>query len=65
MWVPASGYKTRSGKSKWRVVWHDDPSDYRIGHARELYRRDGNIWICHSQAQAQTKANMLNKGLAK
>lgn len=60
MWYPASGYRTESGKWKWRCVWHDDPNDHRVGQMRELKTRAGVTWLCDTAEQAKRKADYLN-----
>lgn len=64
-WVPASGYRTKAGKSKWRAIWHDDLSDYRVGRMREHETAVGRTWLCNTPESAKRKCTVLNvKALA-
>ncbi len=54
-WHPASGYRTASGKSKWRC-WNES---LPLGE-KELLTRNGRVWLCDSFEAAKKKCDQLN-----
>ena len=59
-WTAASGYKTKSGKSKWRCVRWNDPAEHRLGFT-ELQNRAFVPRLYNSQEAAQRECDVLNK----
>jgi hypothetical protein len=59
-WTPASGYRTESGKPKWRC-WNES---LPVG-SKELEMANGRTWLFDTREAAAVKCEELNQAIAR